>query len=42
MSPEVSEQAFEEAIECALLREGLDARPDDATAVSGVAAGVRR
>ena len=33
MSPEVSEQAFEEAIECALLRDGFDAYPDDATAV---------
>ena len=33
MSPEVSEQAFEEAIEHALLRDGFDARPDDATAV---------
>ena len=34
MSPEVSEQAFEEAIECALLRDGFAARPDEATAVS--------
>ncbi len=33
MSPEVSERAFEEAIECALLRDGPDACPGDATAV---------
>ena len=33
MSPEVSERAFEEAIECALLRHGPDACPGDATAV---------
>ena len=34
MSPEVSEQAFEEAIECALLRDGFAVRPDEAPAVS--------
>ena len=33
MSPEVSERAFEEAIECALLRYGSDACPGDATTV---------
>ena len=33
MSPEISERAFEEAIECALLRNGPDACPGDATAV---------
>ena len=33
MSPEVSERAFEEAIECALLRHGPDPCPGDATAV---------
>ena len=33
MSPEVSERAFEEAIECALLRYGPDACAGDATAV---------
>ena len=33
MSPEISERAFEEAIECALLRHGPDACPDDATAM---------
>ena len=33
MSPEISERAFEEAIECALLRHGPDACPGDATAV---------
>ena len=33
MSPEISEQAFEEAIECALLRHGPDACPGDATAM---------
>ena len=33
MSPDVSERAFEEAIERALLRNGLDAYPGDATAV---------
>ena len=33
MSPEVSERAFEEAIECALLRDGPDACPGDATTV---------
>jgi type I restriction enzyme R subunit len=30
MSPEVSEQSFEDAIECGLLRYGLDACPEDA------------
>ena len=35
MSPEVSEQAFEEAIEHALLRDGFAARPDDTPAVRG-------
>ena len=33
MSPDVSERAFEEAIECALLRHGPDACPGDATEV---------
>ena len=33
MSPEISERAFEEAIECALLRHGPDACPGDETAV---------
>ena len=33
MSPEISERAFEEAIECALLRHGPDACPGDATGV---------
>ena len=33
MSPEVSERAFEEAIECALLGNGSDACPGDATTV---------
>ena len=33
MSPEISERAFEQAIECALLRHGPDACPGDATAV---------
>ena len=33
MSPQISERAFEEAIECALLRHGPDACPGDATAV---------
>ena len=33
MSPEVSERAFEAAIECALLRHGPDACPGDAAAV---------
>ena len=33
MSPEISEQAFEEAIECALLRHGPDACLGDTTAV---------
>ena len=33
MTGKVSERAFEEAIECALLRYGPDACPDEATAV---------
>ena len=33
MTLEISERAFEEAIECALLRHGPDACPDDAAAV---------
>ena len=33
MSSEISERAFEEAIECALLRHGPDACQDDVTAV---------
>ena len=33
MSPEISERAFEEAIECALLQYGPDACTGDATAV---------
>ena len=33
MSPEISERAFEDAIECALLQYGPDACPGDATAV---------
>ena len=33
MTPDISERAFEEAIECALLRHGPDACPGDATAV---------
>ena len=33
MSPEVSECAFEEAIECGLLQQGPDACAGDATAV---------
>ncbi len=33
MSPEISERAFEEAIECGLLQYGPDACPGDATAV---------
>ena len=33
MTPEVSERAFEDGIECALLRDGPDACPGDATAV---------
>ena len=33
MSPEISERAFEETIECALLRHGPDACPGDPTAV---------
>ena len=41
MSPDISERAFEEAIECALLRHGPDACPGDATAVRGVGAGLR-
>lgn len=34
MSPEISEQAFEEAIECALLRHGPDACAGDETSVA--------
>ena len=33
MTLEISERAFEEAIECALLRHGPDACPDDAAGV---------
>ena len=33
MTLQISERAFEEAIECALLRHGPDACPDDASAV---------
>ena len=33
MTPDISERAFEAAIECALLRNGPDACPDDAAAV---------
>ncbi len=33
MSPDISERAFEEAIECVLLQDGPDACPGDATAV---------
>ena len=33
MTPDISERAFEAAIECALLRYGPDACPDDATTV---------
>ena len=33
MSPEISERAFEEAIECGLLQYGPDACASDATAV---------
>ena len=33
MTPEISERAFEKAIECALLRHGPDACPGDATTV---------
>ena len=33
MTPDISERAFEEAIECALLRYGPDACPDDAAGV---------
>ena len=33
MTPDISERAFEEAIECALLRHGPDACPGDAAAV---------
>ena len=33
MSPDITERAFEEAIECALLQNGPDACPGDATAV---------
>jgi hypothetical protein len=33
MSPEISERAFEDAIACALLQNGPDACPGDATAV---------
>ena len=33
MTPDISERAFEEAIECALLRHGPDACPGDATEV---------
>lgn len=33
MTPEVCERAFEEAIECALLRHGPDACADDDAAV---------
>ena len=33
MTPDISERAFEAAIECALLRHGPDACPDDATTV---------
>ncbi|MFQ5507384.1 MAG: hypothetical protein ACE5F1_21680 [Planctomycetota bacterium] len=33
MSPEISERAFEQAIECVLLRNGPDACQRDATAV---------
>jgi hypothetical protein len=33
MSPEISERAFEEAIECSLLQYGPDACPGDATTV---------
>ena len=33
MTPDISERAFEAAIECALLRHGPDACPDDAAAV---------
>ena len=39
MSPEISERAFEEAIECALLRHGPDACPDDLAAVWGAGPG---
>ena len=33
MTPDISERAFEEAIECALLRHGPDACPDESTTV---------
>ena len=33
MTPDISERAFEKAIECALLRHGPDACPDEATTV---------
>ena len=39
MSPKVSERAFEEAIECALLRHGPDACPENLTAVWGAGPG---
>ena len=38
MTPDISERAFERAIECTLLRHGPDACPDDATAVRESAA----
>ena len=40
MTPDISERAFEEAIECTLLRYGPDACPDDAAAVRESATGV--
>ena len=39
MSPEISERAFEEAIECALLRHGPDACPEDLASVWGAGPG---
>ena len=36
MTPDISERAFEDAIECALLRHGPNACPDDAESASGV------
>ncbi len=39
MTPDISERAFEEAIECALLRHGPDACPDDAAPLLVAGAG---
>lgn len=38
MSPQIAERAFEDAIECGLLRHGPDACSRDATAIGDAAA----